>query len=173
MSYVVRGTLRCDAGVCALREVAPRVPVRPGLDRVGAGVREPAGVQVNPVTLYTRARTIFGADAQVDMAIEEAGEFIVSAQHMKRGRSDLECVEETADMIIMGEQMRLILGADRVDEMVARKLERLAVRVDEAEMRARESERPVFDDVPTVTHRAVATVEKTGVSTVPGPMEGK
>ena len=171
MPYGVRRASRCYAGVRALREAAPRVSVWTWLDRIRTSVREPAGCAMNRTSLYVRARDIFGTDVQVDMAIEEAGEFIVSAQHMKRGRGVLECVEETADMIIMGEQMRLILGADRVDEMVARKLERLAVRVDEAETLAREIERPVFDDVPTVTHRAVATVEKAGVSTRPEAME--
>lgn len=83
--------------------------------------------------LYRRARAVFGTDEQIRIAIEECGEFIVGLSHMQRGRGDEEAVEECADSLIVAEQVRLILGADRVDAMVATKLARLEARVAAAE----------------------------------------
>lgn len=83
--------------------------------------------------LYRRARAVFGTDEQIRVAIEECGELVVALSHMQRGRGDEEAVEECADAIIVAEQVRLILGADRVDAMVAVKLARLEERVAAAE----------------------------------------
>lgn len=80
-------------------------------------------------TLYARARAAYGDEAQLDMAIEEAGELVVALQHRKRGRGDEEAVEELADSIIVHEQARIILGAERVEAAIARKLARLDERV--------------------------------------------
>jgi hypothetical protein len=63
-------------------------------------------------------------DAQVNMAIEECAELIVELQHGRRGR-DSDVPSEVADVIIMMYQMRVMFGAESVDERIAEKLDRL------------------------------------------------
>lgn len=89
--------------------------------------------------LYRRASELYGPDAQLDMLGEECSETLVELFHMKRGR-DHHLVEEVADLIIMGEQARLILGAAQVDAVVEQKLVRLLARVEKGERAARAAE---------------------------------
>ena len=68
---------------------------------------------------------------QLEQAIEEASEFILAAQKWKRygceeQRKNL--IEETADLLIMMEQMRWYLDAKAVDNIVIYKLERQEMR---------------------------------------------
>ncbi len=76
-----------------------------------------------------------GFGTQLEQAIEEASEFILAAQKMKRYPDnkvrlhDLE--EETGDLLIMMEQMRLYLGNDVVDGVVDFKLDRELKRLEE------------------------------------------
>lgn len=74
----------------------------------------------------------WGADAQCRQATEELGELIVAVCHWQRSRaSAARVVEEIADVTIMLEQLRLIVGARQyeVDRVVAQKLDRLNDRV--------------------------------------------
>lgn len=82
--------------------------------------------------LYRRARAVFGTDHQIGKAREEAAELVLSICHRERDGDDA-IVEECADVEITNAQLRLILGADRVDAMVAVKLARLEERVAKAE----------------------------------------
>jgi len=103
--------------------------------------------------IYRAAIEKYGVPNQVNMVIEEAGELIAELppdlhgmtrklgglvaslnQYFSRNRGTLEKVaEETADMIIMLEQLRLIIGDiagnDLVGDFQLDKIERLAGRL--------------------------------------------
>ena len=65
---------------------------------------------------------------QLEQAIEEASEFILAAQKVKRYKDKIEMWdnlrEETGDLLIMMEQMRGYLGMELVDESIDFKLDR-------------------------------------------------
>ena len=65
---------------------------------------------------------------QLEQAIEEASEFILAAQKLKRFPQDSKrwdnLREETGDLLIMMEQMRGYLGMTLVDEFIDFKLDR-------------------------------------------------
>ena len=67
-------------------------------------------------------------DQQLEQAIEEASEFILAAQKVKRFRDESDrwdnLREETGDLLIMMEQMRGYLGMELVDESIDFKLDR-------------------------------------------------
>lgn len=79
-----------------------------------------------------RALDVYGADAQIDQCIEEMAELTVELQHHKRGREH-HAAEEIADVLICAQQMRLLIGEERVDAEVRRKVARLQERLDGAE----------------------------------------
>ena len=72
---------------------------------------------------------------QLEQAIEEASEFILAAQKMKRFPAESkrwdDLREETGDLLIMMEQMRGYLGVELVDESVDFKLNRELERLEE------------------------------------------
>ena len=74
---------------------------------------------------------------QLEQAIEEASEFILAAQKLKRFPQDNKrwdnLREETGDLLIMMEQMRGYLGQELVDKVIDYKLDREAERIKEAE----------------------------------------
>lgn len=65
---------------------------------------------------------------QLEQAIEEASEFILAAQKVKRFPAESkrwdDLREETSDLLIMMEQMRGYLGVELVDKSIDFKLER-------------------------------------------------
>lgn len=67
-------------------------------------------------------------DRQLEQAIEEASEFILAAQKVKRFRDESDrwdnLREETGDLLIMMEQMRGFLGMELVDKSIDFKLDR-------------------------------------------------
>lgn len=68
----------------------------------------------------------FGPSAQYDKAVEELAECIVAIRHfahLRNSRTDL--ASEVADVEIMMEQVRLMIGEDLVDAARAKKLARL------------------------------------------------
>jgi len=88
--------------------------------------------------LYEKAFKIWGADAQIQMAVEEAGELIVSLAKLQRasnGATVDDVLDELVDNEIMNEQMRLIFdytvnGQSQFVKRKAEKLNRLAARLD-------------------------------------------
>lgn len=70
---------------------------------------------------------------QLEQAIEEASEFILAAQKYKRypdsKKAEQNLIEETADILIMMEQMRAYLNVIKVDGMIDYKLERQLARM--------------------------------------------
>lgn len=65
---------------------------------------------------------------QLEQAIEEASEFILAAQKLKRFPQDNKrwenMREETGDLLIMMEQIRRYLGVELVDKSIDFKLDR-------------------------------------------------
>lgn len=70
---------------------------------------------------------------QLEQAIEEASEFILAAQKYKRypdsKKAEQNLIGETADLLIMMEQMRAYLNVIKVDDMINYKLERQLARM--------------------------------------------
>jgi NTP pyrophosphatase (non-canonical NTP hydrolase) len=82
--------------------------------------------------LYESAIEAWGQDAQLRLLQEECGELVASISRLNRGRCDSQRVaEEIADVIIMCEQARLIVGPLAVDAHLADKLHRLGKRLAE------------------------------------------
>lgn len=81
---------------------------------------------MKPSEIYRRAIRVFGPQHQMRKAQEECAEFLVTTMHYEQGRAPLDAViDELADVLVMAEQARLILGADLVDAAKQRKLDRL------------------------------------------------
>ncbi len=96
----------------------------------------------NQRNLSERALKEWGETSQVDMAIEEAGELIVAIQkYFKRYSSTTQQLEqklknlatEIADVEIMCDQLRCIIGDQLVNDEKESKLERLERRLTEWE----------------------------------------
>lgn len=69
---------------------------------------------------------LYGADQQMDQAIEECAELVVAIRHYRRNRASLTAIaEEIADVEIMMAQLRHVVGDDLVEQEKARKLERM------------------------------------------------
>ncbi len=89
-----------------------------------------------------RAVKVFGEDDQLEMVIEECAEVVQAIQKLKRAKrghyakieeAKANLVDEVADLLIMAEQARLIMGTHLVDSAVGRKLKRLEGRLNEHE----------------------------------------
>lgn len=84
--------------------------------------------------LYEQAIEAWGEGAQLGMAQEECGELITIISRRFRGRGDdADLAEEIADVEIMCEQLRLIVGDEQVAEHKAEKLNRLRERLNDSE----------------------------------------
>lgn len=78
-------------------------------------------------SVYRAAAQKWGAEAQIDQAIEECAELIVALRHARRGRCGAaEVAEEIADVEIMMGQLRVVFGSAAVDTAKQSKLDRLA-----------------------------------------------
>jgi len=86
-----------------------------------------------------RIKTIaeyYGYESQMDMLCEECGEFVQARNKLRRNVNGAyqNCLEEIADIAIMVEQMKLICGADRIEQIINEKLDRQIQRIkDESE----------------------------------------
>ena len=79
------------------------------------------------MNLYEQAVAQFGADSQVNMAIEECAELITALRHYARGKVSIGHVaDEIADVEIMMRQLRVIIGDRAVDDKKYDKKVRLA-----------------------------------------------
>lgn len=79
------------------------------------------------IKLYEAAKMKFGADFQIQMAIEEMAELIVALRHYDRNRCDVTKVaEKIADVSLMMEQLSLLFcGEDYITKIKKVKLKRL------------------------------------------------
>ena len=80
--------------------------------------------------LLKRSIDKWGSDMQMNLAVEEAGEFVVAMSRYLRGRgSDKDVIEEIADTMIMMNQMALLFGDDLVAAVIEHKMARLEERL--------------------------------------------
>ena len=80
--------------------------------------------------VLSKAVDIYGADAQIWMAIEEMAELNNALAKYRRSRVSCEDVcEEIADVLIMMIQLSYIFGVDEVNEIMESKIVRLEKRL--------------------------------------------
>lgn len=78
-------------------------------------------------TLYQAALHRFGTIPQMLQTMEECAELIQALNHHIRGKGTKDAIAgEIADVQIMLDQMTLVVGIDRVQDAMNRKIERLA-----------------------------------------------
>jgi len=83
----------------------------------------------------------YGAPFQMQMLTEECGELIACASRMDRGRASTdELLEECVDVIIMCAQMGVMYGETILHREIARKMERLKLRVGKEQKASGETE---------------------------------
>lgn len=89
---------------------------------------------MNDRELYRTATETWGEEPQIDMVGEECSELATEVFRYWRGRADeSDLAEEAADVEIMLEQLRVIIGDARIDAAKTHKLARLRQRLREAE----------------------------------------
>lgn len=85
--------------------------------------------------IYHEAIAAGGIELQHQIVIEECLELALSLLHLKRGKATIEDVaEEVADVEIMCQQLRCMMGNEIVDKFKKEKLEKLRKRIDENNM---------------------------------------
>ena len=90
---------------------------------------------IKKIELYKAAINKYSPTDQVNMALEECGEFIVAVNKYRRSTIDnheqrkTELCGEIADVIIMMEQMALMFGRGEVEKIMLIKLTRLEGRL--------------------------------------------
>lgn len=86
--------------------------------------------------IYAEAVALWGVEAQLSKAVEEAAELISAIQHWRSDRiHDHDFASEIADMEIMCKQLRLIVGEHHVEVCRGYKQRRLRTLIDDAAAR--------------------------------------
>ena len=86
---------------------------------------------IDPVSVMKRAIRVYGADNQIDKALEECGELITAISRCRTHRADeTDIITEVADVWIMVTQLSFIYGTKAVNDEIDRKLRRLEARMD-------------------------------------------
>jgi len=76
--------------------------------------------------VYRAALNKWGREGQYDQAVEECAELIAAIKHFRRGRiQDKELIEELADVVLMVGQLIYMLGPDRIEKAVEKKIGKL------------------------------------------------
>lgn len=84
--------------------------------------------KINPTPVLKAAVDHYGVAAQMDQTIEECAELVLAIRHYQRNRTN-NLAEEVADVEIMADQLRLVLGDTLVDQYKEQKITRLAERL--------------------------------------------
>lgn len=73
----------------------------------------------------------YGFTSQANMLTEEAAEFTVALNKLRRGNTDAydNIKEEVADVLVIALQLRELLGAERIDEIIHQKVDRQLSRI--------------------------------------------
>lgn len=73
----------------------------------------------------------YGFTSQANMLTEEAAEFTVALNKLRRGNTDAykNIKEEVADVLVIALQLRVLLGAEKIDEIMNEKIERQLNRI--------------------------------------------
>lgn len=77
----------------------------------------------------------YGFTSQANMLCEEAAEFTVALNKLRRGNSEAykNVKEELADVLVVALQLRLLLGPEEIDRIAEEKLQRQLNRIKEGE----------------------------------------
>lgn len=75
----------------------------------------------------------YGFTNQADMLVEEAAEFTVARNKLRRGNVEAikQMEEELADVLVIALQLRLIIGKDYIDDIMNKKIDRQLIRMKE------------------------------------------
>jgi NTP pyrophosphatase (non-canonical NTP hydrolase) len=75
----------------------------------------------------------YGFTSQANMLMEEAAEFTVALNKLRRGSQEEynNIKEELADVLVVAQQLRLLLGPEDIDKIINEKVERQLNRIDE------------------------------------------
>lgn len=75
--------------------------------------------------------THYGFTSQANMLTEEAAEFTVAVNKLRRGHADAyeHIKEEVADVLIVARQLRYLLGYEEIDRIINGKLDRQMRRI--------------------------------------------
>lgn len=75
----------------------------------------------------------YGFTNQADMLVEEAAEFTVARNKLRRGNVEAikQMEEELADVLVIALQLRIIIGKDYIDEIMNKKIDRQLIRMKE------------------------------------------
>ena len=73
----------------------------------------------------------YGFSSQADMLCEEAAEFTVALNKLRRGKAEAysNIKEELADVLVVASQLRLLLGPEEIDEIAHEKIKRQLERI--------------------------------------------
>ena len=75
----------------------------------------------------------YGFTSQANMLTEEAAEYTVALNKLRRGHADAyeHIKEEVADVLVIAYQLRHLLGAEAIDKIIEEKVERQLSRIRE------------------------------------------
>jgi NTP pyrophosphatase (non-canonical NTP hydrolase) len=75
----------------------------------------------------------YGFTSQANMLTEEAAEYTVALNKLRRGHADAyeHIKEEVADVLVIAYQLRHLLGAEAIDKIIEEKIERQLGRIQE------------------------------------------
>jgi len=83
------------------------------------------------VNIYEEALVVWGVKSQIAKASEELGELLVAMHHWNEGKClSVDLAEEVADVEIMCNQLRKLVGDELVTGLKIKKLRELRKRVD-------------------------------------------
>ena len=73
----------------------------------------------------------YGFSSQADMLCEEAAEYTVALNKLRRGKPEAynNIKEELADVLVVASQLRLLLGPEEIDEITHEKIKRQLERI--------------------------------------------
>ena len=77
----------------------------------------------------------YGFSSQAYMLCEEAAEFTVALNKLRRGNNEAykNVKEELADVLVVASQLRLLLGSEEIDEIAHEKIKRQLERIKQEE----------------------------------------
>ncbi len=75
----------------------------------------------------------YGFTSQANMLIEESAEFTQALCKLRRSNSQAyeNLKEELADILVVAEQLRYLMGADEIDRIMRQKIDRQLKRIEE------------------------------------------
>lgn len=77
----------------------------------------------------------YGFTSQADMLTEEAAEYMVALNKLRRGKSEAykNIKEEVADVLVIASQLRYLLDSDEIDRIMRKKIKRQLQRIESEE----------------------------------------